>query len=191
MAIHSTHGINKDYRNRPHRNEVELPWSQSIVPQPLLATARTDCPRSLSGTNIHLDVIIYESDTCVDKTLDFVDSIEHSLNLHRPWSPVLVSWSKPILPELWTMLFKRFTIASVALLLQSYFRAKRSRALRGRNPTRDNSGDGEPMMSAPLVQTQAEHAVLVFRTPEPKPRKSRGLGQSPRLPTDSAEEPFF
>ena len=66
-----------------------MPWSQGIVPRPLLATARTDCRRSLPGTNIHLDVLIYKSYTCVDKTLDFVDSIEHSLNLHRPWSPFL------------------------------------------------------------------------------------------------------
>jgi hypothetical protein len=86
------------------------------------------------------------------------------------WVQGFTSYSRPSVPAL-----GRCSCSFSDCSLLSRLRVKRSRALRGRNPTRDNPADGVPMALVPSRHAGGRgHPLLPpgHRTLEPSLRKS-------------------
>ena len=125
----------------PHkRHELEPPLRQPIVARPRPTAARADRPAILAGMHLHFERrspgVFHPSGFSVHKGLERFDPIEDSLQLHPVVAPgEMAGFANPSLTG---------NPAGCTCFPSSSFRlycsclAKRSRALLGSNPTRDN-----------------------------------------------------
>jgi hypothetical protein len=70
----------------PHRDKLEAPLGQFVVPQSLLSTSRTLRPSVTAGPQFHFDRRLFgvfnTADLATHKRLEFFDQIKGSLVLH-------------------------------------------------------------------------------------------------------------
>ncbi len=140
-------------------------------------TARAVWPRPATRADIDLDHVPDESHLLVDKPLDLVNTIEHSLHLHCLRPPAIGPVFKTNLPEPRVVHHTLRFVPNGTYRVSSKCLVKRRRAVRGRNPARDSQADGAPKAPAPLPIPRGA-SFCTDGTPEPRLTKPRGLGRS-------------
>jgi hypothetical protein len=146
-AVHTPQGVQEVHGHSPQGDELEPPLRQPIVTRPRPTAARADRPAVLAGVQGHFQrrswCTFQPLDFSVHEGLERFDPIEDSLQLH----PVVASGEMVglVTPSLTGNATGCTYLLTVLPRYTDCCLAKRSRALRGRNPARDSQAEGASM----------------------------------------------